>query len=35
MAQKSDRKILRIGVIQNSKILEERLVRKRESVTVG
>lgn len=35
MAQSSDRKILRIGVIQNGKIIEERLLRKRESVTVG
>jgi hypothetical protein len=28
-------KILRIGVIQNGKILEEKLVRKRENVTIG
>jgi hypothetical protein len=28
-------KILRIGIIQNGKIVEERLVRKRESVTIG
>jgi hypothetical protein len=28
-------KILRIGIIQGGKIVEERLVRKRESVTVG
>jgi hypothetical protein len=28
-------KILRIGIIQNGKIVEERLVRKRENVTVG
>ncbi len=28
-------KILRIGVIQNGKIVEERLIRKRESVAVG
>src|SRR5579859_2239790 len=28
-------KILRIGVIQNGKIVEERLVRKRENVTIG
>ncbi|MBU1899370.1 AgmX/PglI C-terminal domain-containing protein [Myxococcota bacterium] len=29
------RKILRIGIIQNGKIIEERLLRKREAVTVG
>ena len=28
-------KILRIGIIQNGKIVEERLVRKREHVTIG
>ncbi len=28
-------KILRIGIIQSGKIVEERLVRKRESVTIG
>src|SRR5438128_8690484 len=28
-------KILRIGIIQSGKIVEERLVRKRENVTVG
>lgn len=28
-------KILRIGIIQNGKIVEERLVRKRDSVTIG
>ena len=28
-------KILRIGIIQNGKIVEERLVRKRENVTIG
>jgi TonB family protein len=28
-------KVLRIGVIQNGKIVEERIVRKRETVTVG
>ena len=27
-------KILRIGIIQNGKIVEERLVRKRENVTI-
>jgi hypothetical protein len=30
-----DLKILRIGIIQSGKIVEERLVRKRENVTVG
>jgi hypothetical protein len=32
---KPGRKILRIGIIQNGKIIEERLLRKREPVTVG
>lgn len=35
MGQRSDRKILRIGIIQNGKIIEERLLRKREPVTIG
>ncbi len=35
MAQSRDRKILRIGIIQNGKIIEERLLRKRDSVTIG
>ncbi len=35
MTQSRDRKILRVGIIQNGKIIEERLLRKRESVTVG
>ncbi len=35
MAQSRDRKILRIGIIQNGKIIEERLLRKRETVTIG
>lgn len=35
MAQSTDRKILRIGIIQNGKIIEERLLRRRESVTIG
>lgn len=35
MTQKQTRKILRIGIIQNGKIIEERLLRKREAVTVG
>lgn len=32
---KQARKILRIGIIQSGKIIEERLLRKREPVTVG
>ncbi len=32
---KSERKILRIGIIQSGKIIEERLLRKREPVTIG
>ncbi len=35
MAQNNDRKILRIGIIQNGKIIEERLLRKRDAVTIG
>tara|TARA_B100000609_G_scaffold199621_2_gene205070 strand:- start:541 stop:2001 length:1461 start_codon:yes stop_codon:yes gene_type:complete len=35
MTQKETRKILRIGIIQGGKIVEERLLRKREPVTVG
>lgn len=35
MTEASKEKILRIGVIQGGKIIEERLVRKRASVTVG
>lgn len=35
MAQGRDQKILRIGVIQNGKIIEERLLRRRDSVTIG
>lgn len=35
MAQRPDQKILRIGIIQGGKIIEERLVRSRESVTLG
>lgn len=35
MATAESRKILRIGVIQNGTIIEERLLRKREAVTVG
>jgi outer membrane biosynthesis protein TonB len=33
--QSSDSKILRIGVIQSGKVIEERLVRKRTTVTFG
>ncbi|MCB9637574.1 MAG: energy transducer TonB [Myxococcales bacterium] len=35
MTQNQTRKILRIGIIQGGKIIEERLLRKREPVTVG
>ena len=35
MTQKEAKKILRIGIIQGGKIIEERLLRKREPVTVG
>lgn len=35
MAKKPGRKILRVGLIQNQKILEERLFRKPQTVTVG
>lgn len=35
MASTNERKILRIGIIQNAKVIEERLVRKREGVTIG
>jgi outer membrane biosynthesis protein TonB len=35
MAQRNDRKILRIGIIQSGKIIEERLLRKRDPVTIG
>ena len=35
MADSRDKKILRIGLIQNGKIVEERLLRRRESVTIG
>src|SRR6476659_3954367 len=31
----AEAKILRIGIIQSGKIVEERLVRKRENVTIG
>ena len=35
MAEGGNRKILRIGIIQNKEFVEERLLRKRHSVTVG
>ncbi|RAL24994.1 hypothetical protein DL240_01930 [Lujinxingia litoralis] len=35
MAKASGRKILRVGLIQNEKVLEERLLRKEETVTIG
>ena len=35
MAEGRDKKILRIGLIQNGKIVEERLLRRREPVTIG
>ena len=35
MAKKPGRKILRVGLIQNQKILEERLLRKPQTVTLG
>jgi TonB family protein len=35
MAESRDKKILRIGLIQNGKIVEERLLRRRETVTIG
>ena len=35
MAVSREKKILRIGLIQNGKILVERLLRRREPVTIG
>lgn len=35
MAQEGTKKILRVGIIQGGRIVEERLIRKREAVTVG
>ncbi len=35
MASTGKRKILRVGIIQSGRIVEERLIRKRENVTVG
>lgn len=35
MATKASQKILRVGVIQNGRIIEERLMRDRETVSVG
>lgn len=33
--QKRQNKILRVGIIQNGRVIEERLIRERESVSVG
>jgi outer membrane biosynthesis protein TonB len=33
--QKRQNKILRVGIIQNGRVIEERLIRERETVTVG
>lgn len=35
MAQGRDRKILRVGIIQNGRLVEERLLRRRDRVTLG
>ena len=35
MASTGKRKILRVGIIQSGRIVEERLIRKRENVTIG
>ena len=35
MGHSGDKKILRIGIVQNGRMIEERLVRRRETVTVG
>jgi len=35
MAKKDAQKILRVGIIQNDTVLEERLLRKRETITIG
>lgn len=35
MAQGRDHKILRVGIIQNGRIVEERLLRRRDRVTLG
>ncbi|MEZ4468538.1 MAG: hypothetical protein R3F43_29890 [bacterium] len=35
MAQAGTQKILRVGIIQNNEFIEERLLRKRHSVTIG
>ena len=32
---KADAKILRVGIIQGGKIVEERLMRRRERITIG
>lgn len=35
MTQKPERKVLRIGLIKNGKVIDEKLLRKREQVTIG
>ena len=35
MSKQSDQKILRIGLVQDGKIVEERLMRSRSDVSVG
>jgi outer membrane biosynthesis protein TonB len=35
MSKKSDKKVLRIGLIRNGKIVEEQLMRKQEDISVG
>ena len=35
MAQKAPHKILRVGIIQNETVLEERVIRRREPITIG
>jgi outer membrane biosynthesis protein TonB len=35
MSKQSDKKVLRIGLIRNGKIVEERLMRKQEDISVG
>ena len=35
MAKEGAKKILRVGIIQGGRIVEERLIRKREDVSLG
>ena len=35
MARQSERKVLRVGLIKNGKVIEEKLLRKPSHVTVG